>query len=266
MQDSLERAIAGFVTLGVLRWLTSSSPFAQQHRLGVVSLRGGDGRDGAGRLGVGSGLALEADEVLALRPLDPDLLDRLRHMSDRRDHSYSTLVDDGVLHSGTVCVERALNFDDLDRSERAARIVRRERWFHEAMVSVGSCSLVFVESAAHRGTGFARFTDDDPADRHVHLSEIGGLVARGHSVVALHRTGSSLPVEVQAASTMADVDLEIGVEPLAAVQLPHTTSDHLVLVPHPRHRRDLEDRLGALQLSRWGDEVRLHRWRPMLVV
>jgi hypothetical protein len=27
----------------------------------------------------------------------------------------------------------------------------------------------------------------------------------------------------------------------------------------------LQDRIGALQLSRWGNEFRLFRWRPALV-
>ena len=52
----------------------------------------------------------------------------------------------------------------------------------------------------------------------------------------------------------------LGVEPLAAVRAPRDETQVFIVIPHRRHRLDLEDRLGALQLSRWGDELLLHRW------
>jgi hypothetical protein len=33
-----------------------------------------------------------------------------------------------------------------------------------------------------------------------------------------------------------------------------------MVIPHPQHRSDLDHRLGALQQTRWGDELHLYRW------
>ena len=54
-------------------------------------------------------------------------------------------------------------------------------------------------------------------------------------------------------------------EPLVLVRRSDDCTRLFTVIPHHRHRSDLQDRIGALQLSRWGDEFRVYRWRTALV-
>ena len=167
-----------------------------------------------------------------------------------------------MLPPSTRYYDRVLDFSDLDPSDRAARTVRRERWLHEAMVAVGPCSLVFVDP----DNGLRR--DDHPvpahrnlAEKHVYLSEVQRILDRGQSVVAYHHADRSERVPDQAQSRMEDIHDELGVEPVAAVQASRGSSRLFLVIPsNDHHRSELDDRLAALQLSNWGDELRVHRW------
>ena len=246
--------------LGVLRWLAAPSPFSQPLRLGVVWYRVSDESHSADGKYV-SYLDPSSPAGQDLRPLDPDLYDRLRAMVRAGDRSVASLAERGVLPPGTVCFDQELSFADLAPTARAARIVRRERWFHEAMVAVDSCSLVFVDP----DNGLRRDDHSVPshrnlAEKHAYLSEVGRLLERGQSVVACHHADRSEPVALQADARMADIHEVLGVEPLAAVRALRGSARLFIVIPHPRHRSDLEDRLGALQLSSWADELRQYRW------
>jgi hypothetical protein len=248
--------------LGLLRWLAAPSPFSRSHRLGVVWFRvSDDGEDAAGAIVRDLDPSAAASEDL--RSLDSDLYGRLHAMVAGGHRSVGSLAACGALPADTLYFDRVLSFADLAPTDRASRIVRRERWFHEAMVAVEPCSLVFLDP----DHGLRRDDCSVPshrnlAERHAYLSEVGRLLDRGQSVVVSHHAVGGDPVEARAASAMADIHDALGVEPLAAVRAPRGTNRLFLVIPHPRHRRDLEERLGALQLSRWGDELRLHRWRP----
>ncbi len=260
MQDRYAGDVGDFLKLGLLRWLAAPSPFLQQHRLGMVWFRGADEHHNAD----GKHVAYLDPSTRAgqdLRPLDSDLYDRLRGMVAAGNRSVAGLAACGALPTGTLCFDQVLSFADLASTDRAARIVRRERWFHEAMVAVDPCSLVFVDP----DNGLRRDDHSVPSHRnlsekHTYLSEVGRLLDRGQSVVAYHHADRSEPVAEQAESRMADIQEQLGVEPLAAVRASRGTTRFFMVIPHPQHRSDLEHRLGALQQTRWGDELRLYRW------
>jgi hypothetical protein len=260
VQDRYAGDVGDFLKLGLLRWLAAPSPFLPPHRLGVVWCRVTDEDHNADGKHVAY-LDPSSAAGQELRPLDPDLYDRLRHMVATGNRSVAGLASSGVLPRGTVCFDQVLSFADLAPTNRAARVVRRERWFHEAMVAVDSCSLVFVDP----DNGLRR--DDHPvpshrnlAEKHTYLSEVGRLLERGQSVVAYHHADRSEPVADQAESRMTDIYDQLGVEPLAAVRASRGTARLFMVIPHPQHRSDLDHRLGALQQTRWGDELHLHRW------
>jgi hypothetical protein len=115
-------------------------------------------------------------------------------------------VSSGVLPADTVTYDRELTFADLSPNDRAARVVRRERWFHDAMVTVDQCSLVFVDpdnGLRHDGRAVPSYRD--AAEKHVYLSEIGQLLERGQSVVASHHADPSESIPAQAMAEMDDV-------------------------------------------------------------
>ena len=205
-----------------------------------------------------------------LRPLDPDLYDQLRSMATKSGKPASAHEACGVLPKDTVCVDRAPSLDDLIRNDRAARQIHQERCFHEAMVAVTPCSLVFLDSDCGLGddTDPSRPTSDqriDNASDDVSLEEIGRLLERGQSVVTHHLAGSSCPLTDQVEARMADVYEHLRAEPLAAVRGSRGATHLFTVIPHLGHRSDFQDRVGALQLSRWGDEFRVHRWRRELL-
>ena len=260
MLDRCAGDVGDFLKLGLLRWLVAPSPFGRSHRLGVVWCRESDGNPGLDGQRVGH-LDPQSAAGEDLRALDSDLYDRLRGMLAAGDRSASSLAASGALPQDTLYFDHVLSFSDLARADRAARIVRRERWFHEAMVALEPCSLVFVDP----DNGLSR--DDLPArshqnlaEKHAYMSEVGRLLERGQSVVVHDDADCSEPVAATVASKMGDIHNALCVEPLAVLPMVRGANRLFLVIPHQRHRSELEHRLGALQLSRWGDEFRLYRW------
>jgi hypothetical protein len=262
MRDRRAGDIGDFFKLGLLRWLVAPSPYVRPLRLGVIrfgAIDDSDDHDDTHMAYLDPSSTVGHD----LRPLDANLYDRLGRLSTTGDRSIRSSVSSGVLPADTVIYDRELTFADLAPDDRAARVVRRERWFHDAMVAVDQCSLVFVEP----DNGFchdARSTPSyrDHAEKDAYLSEVGQLLVRGQSVVVSHRAD---PTESLAFQAMDDVHEALGVDPLAVVRAARGTARMFVVIPAELHRSDLEARLGALQLSSWCDELRLSRWRRATV-
>jgi hypothetical protein len=242
--------VGDFLTLGLLRWLTEPSPFARPVRLGMISFLGFSQRatDGGADLGYLDHSSAAGEE---LRPLDPHLYDRLGRLVATGDRSVRALVSSGVLPADTVTYDQELTVEDLPARDRAARAVHRERWFHSAMVAVDQCSLVFV--------------DLDDAEEHAYLPELRQLLDRGQSVVSTYRAQPSDSAAAQATERMSELHLALGVEPLAVLRSARDATLAFTVVPTAEHRSDLEASLGALQLSSWGDELRLYRWNKAVL-
>jgi hypothetical protein len=264
VQDRYTDDIGQFVKVALMRWLISPSPYGQGHRLGMIWLQEPARRHRAD----GDHLAYlhfshDADEDL--RSLDPSLYDQLRMMAAQSGRPVSVRETCRVLPTDTVRFDRPLRFDDLVRDDRAARAVSRQRWFHEAMVAVAPCSLVFVDSDNGLDGDDEPLSPDDRADSGIWMSEVHQLLERGQSVVTHHVADPSHPLPELAGAHLHDVHDALGVEPLAMAQKSHGCVRLFTVIPHHRHRSDLQDRIGALQLSRWGDEFRVYRWLSALV-
>jgi hypothetical protein len=239
-----------------LRWLVSPSPDTEPHRLGVVWYRVPDEHHSA------AGTCIDYLEPTSaagrdLRPLDPDLYDRLRRMVETGTRSISALVSGGALPAGTLSYEHPLTPASRDPAVRAER---RRRWFADALDALERCSLVFVDP----DNGLQR--DDvlrrSRSEKNACLSEVGRFLERGQSVVAHHLADRPECVAEQAMWWMAELRDEFGADPLAAVQAARGTTRLYIVIPDDRHRSGLEARLRSLQLSPWGSELRLHRAAP----
>lgn len=247
-----------------MRWLISPSPYGQRHRFGLIWSQEPAGRH---RLD-GDHLAYlhsthDADHDL--RSLDPSLYDQLRLMAAQAGRAVSVRETCRTLPPDTVRFDRPLRLDDVVRDDPAARAVSRQRWFHEAMVAVAPCSLVFLDSES----GLVRDDEQqslcDGADGGVWMSEVARLLERGQSVVTHQLADPSLSLAELAKAHLSEVHDALGVEPLVMAQRSHGCVRLFTVIPHLRHRSDLQDRIGALQLSRWGDEFRVYRWQSALV-
>lgn len=260
MQDRCAGDVGDFFKLGLLRWLVAPTPYVLPERLGVIWFRVAD--DSADRHdGEVEYLDRSSATGQELRPLDANLYDRLGRLVAAGDRSIGALVSSGVLPADTVTYDRELTFAGLSPNDRAGRLVCRERWFHDAMAAVDTCSLVFVDpdnELPHDSRAVPSCRDH--AEKRAHLSEIGRLLERGQSVVASHYVDPSEAIPPQALAEMDDLHRALGVDPLAVVRASRRTTQLFVVIPAVGHRSDLEARLGALQLSSWGDELRLHRW------
>jgi hypothetical protein len=264
VQDRYNHDVGQFLKVALMRWLITPSPYGQGHRLGVIRLQESGGYH---RLD-GDHLAYlhsnhDADEDL--RSLDPDLYDRLRLMAARLGRPLTARETFRSLPTDTVRFDRPLRFDDLLRSDRAARVVGRQRWFHEAMVAVAPCSLVFVDSESRLAADGAPQSSSDQVDGGVSMSEIALLLERGQSVVTHQLADPSKGSAELVKAHMTDLHETLGVEPWVLLRSSNDSTRLLTVIAHHRHRSDLQDCVGALQLSRWGDEFRLFRWRPALV-
>lgn len=250
-----------------MRWLISPSPYGQGHRLGMIWLQepGGPHRIRDEHDGVIDGdhpgyLHSTADADEDLRSLDPSLYDQLRLMAAHAGRPVTRRETCRALPADTVRFDRPLRFDDIVRDDRAARAVSRQRWFHEAMVAVASCSLVFVDSDDGLVRDDGQQALHEHADGGIWMSEVDRLLERGQSVVTHHLAHLSQPLAESAETQLGDVHDALGVEPLVLAQRSPGGTRLFTVIPHHRHRPDLQDRIGALQLSRWGDEFRVHRW------
>lgn len=255
MQNGYTGDVGDFLKFGLLRWLVSPSPYGQQHRLGVVWLRE---PSGCHHVDDEQAAFLDPSSVGGqdFRSLDSVLYDKLRTMASASGRPVSTRAACGALPKNTVCFDRPLNFDNLIRDDPAARAVNRQRWFHEAMVAVAPCSLVFLDSD---------HTADAPGED-LSSAEIEHLLARGQSVVTHHLPDPSQPLPEVVMSHMNAIHETLGVEPLAVVRGVGGCTRLFTVIPHRRHQSDLHDRIGALQLSNWGEAFRVHRWRRELVI
>ena len=262
MQDQQAGGVGDFMKLGLLRWLVAPSPFAPSARLGVVWYRVSNECAGVDDEQL-SYLDPSSETGKDLRPLDPDLYDRLRTLAATGRPCVESLASCGALPTGTRYFDRMLNFAGLERSDPNERIVRRERWFHEAMVSVDSCSLVLLDPEEGLWSdGSTIPADVGSAEKYADMSEVGRLLARGQSVVVHHQLELSETTADQVTSLMGDIHDALGVEPVAAVRASQGTAQLFLVIPHnEQHRSELDDRLGALQLSNWGDQIRVYRWQ-----
>jgi hypothetical protein len=247
--------IGQFVKVALLRWLTSPSPFGRSHRLGVIDPQRTPRPECQVRLrDVGDSSPCQlasADPRSAdddVRSLDPDLDEWLRQMTHEIGRPPSARETYRALPTNTVFFDRPLRFDGLIRDDSAARAVARQRWFHEAMVAVSDCSIVFLDS-----------------DDGVWTSEISGLLERGQSVVTHQLAEHPQRIPQLAAAHTRDIQSAVGVEPFVVAQDSRSSVRLFTVVPSRVHRPDLQDRIGALQMSRWGDEFRVFHRRNHLV-
>ena len=247
-----------------MRWLVSPSPYGQGHRLGIIWLQepGGHHRIDGDHLAY---LHSTHDADEDLRSLDPDLYDRLRLMAAQLGRPVSVRETCRALPSDTVRFDRPLRFDGLAPGDRAARAVVRQRWFHEARVAVSPCSLVFLDSDDGVAGDAEPRTSSDPTDCGVLMSEVGQLLERRHSVVLHQLVDPTVALADLALARMRDIHEALGIEPLVLSEESHGRARLFTMIPHERHQSDLHDRIGAMQLSRWGDDIRVHRWRAAYV-
>jgi len=103
---------------------------------------------------------LEARQVLdrasrsgkALRPLDPDLYDRMAEVV-ANGRSVRAPQSAGVLPPGSQIFADQLSFAGWASSERAARIRHRAHWVRRAAEAVEDSNHVFVDPDNGRGGG-----------------------------------------------------------------------------------------------------------------
>lgn len=270
MQDRYAGDVGDFLTFGLLRWVIPASgepaPGATRHRLGVVWYRvpdeshNGDGKhvtylDPTSKLGV------------ALRPLDPDLHDRLSTMMSTGARSIARVEEAGVLPRDVVTFNELLTFEGLDPtaatpSHRAAhRAAHRAEWADRAQAAMVDCTIVFVDpDNGVRRRDHTTASSPRAANKHAYYDELWPFVERGQSVIVYQHADRTAKVAEQAARRMADAADELGIEPLAAVRASRGSTRLFLVLPAAEHREHLASRLHELTASPWGRELGVIWW------
>jgi hypothetical protein len=255
MQDRYAGDLGDFLKLGLLRWLVAPSFDAPPHRLGVIWYLAPDESHNADGKHVAY-LDPQSAAGQQLRPLDPDLYDRLAAMVAGGVRSVAQLETFGVLPAGSRTFGEVLQFGDLVSSSRSARIDRRRAWMCGALRATQDCSVVFVDpDNGLRRSDHSMPSHRSKSEKHAYLDELRAFVDRGQSLVAYHHADRSATVPIQAERRMADAAEELGVEPLAAIRASRGTTRLFLVVPAPAHRDHLKARLHDLEQSHWADEL-----------
>ncbi len=257
MQDRYAGDVGDYLNFGLLRWLCRPSFDAPPLRLGIVWYRvpdedhNGDGKHV-------SYLDPERKSGQALRPLDPDLYDRLAVMVASGQRSIPSLQGAGVFLPDTQFFSNVLTYDDLPAGATADRAARRTAWVAAAHDAMDGAGLVFVDP----DNGLRRADHSTPrtarkAVKHAYLDELVPFLDRGQSVVAYHHADRSGKVGEQARRRMADAAEELGVEPIGAVRASRGSTRLFLVVPVAAHRALLTDRLESLAGSPWASELKV---------
>jgi len=190
---------------GLLRWLVPLDSLASL-RLGVVWYRTLDEAHNAD----GKHIAyLQPGHRSAdrLRPLDPDLYQRLAGVVASGRRSTAALADAGILGLRTCFFGDPLDFTSLPPgpSGRAARQDRRRNWLQRALAATTGCELIFADP----DNGIRPVAHREPAHRtnavkHAYLDELAAFAQRGQSVIVYHHADRSAVVEQQARRRLAD--------------------------------------------------------------
>lgn len=261
MQDRYAGDVGDFLTFGLLRWLVAPSSDTA-HRLGIVWYRvpdethNGDGKhisylDPTSKLGV------------ALRPLDPDLYDRLARMMATGQRSIERVERAGVLPADVRTFNDLLTFDDLDPAvaTRQHRASHRAAWLGRAQVATADCSIVFVDpDNGIRRRDHRTASSHRTAIKHAYYDELAPFIERGQSVIAYQHADRTAPVAEQAVRRMADAADQLGIEPLAAVRGSRGSARLFLVLPVAEHRDHFTVRLRALATSPWGRELGVSWW------
>ena len=255
MQDRYAGDVGDFLTFGLLRWLVAPSFDAPPHRLGVVWYRVPDESHNADGKHV---KYLDPTTKLgrALRPLDPDLYDRLASMMATGERSIARVEEAGALPVDARTFNELLTFDGMDPSTKVHRAERRSAWLRRAEAAMEECAIVFVDP----DNGMRRSDHQTPSSqrkaiKHAYYDELSPYIERGQSVIAYHHADRSAQVREQARRRMGDAADELGVEPLAAVRASRGTTRLFLVLPVAAHRAHLASQLVALTESPWGAEL-----------
>ena len=255
MQDRYAGDVGDFLTFGLLRWMVAPSFDAPPHRLGVVWYRVPDETHNADGKHV-TYLDPASRSGAALRPLDPDLYDRLAQMMATGERSIDRVEQAGVLPSDVRTFNDLLTFDGMDPSTKPHRAERRADWVARAQAAMTDCSVVFVDpDNGVRRSDHKNASSQRKAIKHAYYDELSPYIAGGQSVIAYQHADRSATVREQAVRCMGDAAGELGIQPLAAVRASRGTARLFLVLPVPGHRAHLESRLHALSASPWGAEL-----------
>jgi len=255
VQDRYAGDVGDFLTFGLLRWMVAPSFDAPPHRLGVVWYRVPDETHNADGKHV-TYLDPASRSGAALRPLDPDLYDRLAQMMATGERSIERVEQAGVLPSDVRTFNDLLTFDGMDQSTKPHRAERRADWVARAQAAMTNCSVVFVDpDNGVRRSDHKNASSQRKAIKHAYYDELSPYIAGGQSVIAYQHADRSATVREQAVRRMGDAAGELGIEPLAAVRASRGTARLFLVLPVPDHRAHLESRLHALSASPWGAEL-----------
>jgi hypothetical protein len=258
VQDRYAGDLGDYLKLGLLRWLTSSEAVSGP-RLGVVWYRTVDDVHNAD----GKHIAYLSDDdpsARRMRPLDPDLYDRLAAVVATGRRSTSALADAGVLPADTVYFDEVLDLQKLPIAARAARTELRQAWLDRALTATSGCDLIFadpdngVRSRLHP-VGF----HTNRSLKHVYLNELASFADRGQSLVVYHHADRSAPVEQQAQLRLTDLASENAMEPIAAVRASRGTTRLFLVAAKAASTGDyLKKRLEDLIESSWRGELKVY--------
>ena len=259
MQDRYAGDVGDFLKIGLLRQLTETFDADAGLRLGVVWYLAPDEDHNADGRHV-SYLDPASAAGRELRPLDPDLYDRLARVV-ATGRSVAALEAAGVLPPGTETSSEVLSFADVKVGSQA-RLHHRRGWVERAAAAVADADLVFADpDNGLRRTDHREQRHRTNAVKHTYYDELLAFTEHGQSIVAYHHADRTAKVDVQAQRRMEEAAEETGIEPLAVVRASRGSTRLFLVLAQSEHRAHLEGRMARITAGPWGRELQVIRPR-----
>ena len=183
------------------------------------------------------------------RECDPYLWDALKVLVDGNRRCIHKIPGTGIFPPGTLCYDAPLFY--LPYVRRPPRDEARALWFAGALRKTRDADIVYLDP----DTGIApndseMFLKDGP--KYTYLSDIREFWARGQSLAIyqhLNRQGADRLIRDKTRLLRG----EFGVEPIPM----RAASCVFFILPQPRHRPRIEERVRRMLADEWGQHARL---------
>lgn len=195
------------------------------------------------------------------RNCDPDLFDGLKDALAEGRRAVSKIQGLSLLPSGTVFHDAVLSYDDIQLSGNTSKYPRleyRKRWVVEALRVTADKDIIFLDP--DNGIEAKSVTKHAPkGPKYVFWDEIRRFWERDQTLVIYHHLNRTMPsqdqLKIKLAEFSANLSPEVTVIP---VLFRRGSLRAFFVLPPPKHRQRIEDRLQALIQSPWSSHMEIY--------
>ncbi|MEN6645033.1 MAG: hypothetical protein ABFE08_21540 [Armatimonadia bacterium] len=246
MQDRYVGDIGDFGKYGLLRFMAGYG-----FRLGIVWYLNPDEESNSD----GSLTDYFSPVRHSLRDCDPRLYDALDTLVNDRDRTVAGVREREILPAGTSFYESPLSFGGMPVAggkARQMRLARRQQWLEAALDETREADLVFLDPDNGLGGKSAK-PHVNKGQKFAFVSEVGGWLERGQTVIVYHHSGRQRGgMSALAADWLARLHQETAAARGWALGYHRQTARLYFVLAHADHSPFLTAAMSQLLTGPWG--------------